>query len=144
MAQAEAAKSGDTTKVGAVIVAEDMGILGTGYNDLPNGIHDTPERRQRPAKYTWTEHAERNAIYASALSGIRLKGASLYTNWFPCADCARAIIQVGIKKVYGTKPDFNDPKWGADFKVVVGMLAEAGVEVIYLKEVRVGRVIREE
>lgn len=133
--------SKDSTKVGCVLVGTHNEILSTGYNGLPRGIDESADngtRLRRPTKYSWTEHAERNAIYNAARNGIRLGGSSIYTNWFPCSDCARAIIQCGIVRVVGTMPD-NHPKYGEDFNIVIKMLAEANIESIYLnKEMHVG------
>jgi dCMP deaminase len=127
--------SKDSTKVGCVIVGTEREILSTGYNGFPRGIQEGQEddpRTQRPVKYQWTEHAERNAIYNAARNGIRLDGASLYTNWFPCSDCSRAIIQSGIKLVAGIEPTYEHPTYGNDFKVSLQMLTEAGVQIVYL------------
>ena len=58
-------------------------------------------RRDRPLKYLWTEHAERNAFYNAARSGISLNGCILYVNSLPpCCDCARGIIQTGIIEIH--------------------------------------------
>ena len=96
-----ASKSKDPkTKIGAIIV-KDRHIVSTGYNGLPIGVNDAIEARsQRPDKYKWYEHGERNAIYAASKFGISTEGATLYTNSLPCADCARGIIQSGIANVY--------------------------------------------
>lgn len=95
-----ASKSKDPkTKIGAIIV-KDKHIVSTGYNGLPIGVDDRiTARTERPEKYKWFEHGERNAIYAAAKFGISTEGAILYTNALPCADCARGIIQSGIKTV---------------------------------------------
>jgi len=70
-----------STKVGAVIVGPDNEIRSTGYNSFVRGINDTiEERQQRPEKYFWFEHAERNAIYCAARHGASLKGYFFYNN----------------------------------------------------------------
>lgn len=136
MAKLVASKSKDRSRrVGCVIVGPDNEVRSVGYNGFPRGIDDTVEaRHQRPDKYKWTEHAERNAIYNSARAGIRTDGCSIYLPWFPCMDCARAIIQSGIKKMVCGEPDLNDPTWGDDFRQGKDMLAEAGVRVKYFCE----------
>jgi len=53
----------------------------------------------------------------------------MYTTMFPCADCARAIIQCGIKKIISPTPDVNHEKWGEHFKAAMVMLEEAKVEI---------------
>ncbi len=95
------------------------------------------DRHERPLKYKWAEHAERNAIYSVARNGgPALKGCKIYVPWFPCVDCSRAIIQAGISALYAYEPDFNDPRWGEDFRISAEMLTEAGVHIVYVpKEV---------
>ncbi len=121
------------TKVGAVIADTDNRIVSTGYNGLPAGCDDDIKSRyERPQKYLWTEHAERNAIYSAAKNGVPLKGCSIYLKWFPCADCARAIIQSGITKVVCTQPDLDTPKWGEHFKIALDMFHEIGIQIVYI------------
>lgn len=85
-----------STQTGCVIVGPRKEIVSTGWNGSPRGcIYDEGEQT-RPEKYFYMEHAERNAIYNAASS---LVGCKLYVGWHPCADCARAIIQVGIIEV---------------------------------------------
>lgn len=89
-----------STKVGAVVVNDRHVDLVRGWNGFPRGVNDDVEARHaRPAKYVWTEHAERNAIYNAASEGIALRGTTLYCTHMPCADCARGIIQAGITRV---------------------------------------------
>lgn len=127
--------SSDTsTKVGAVIVGEDNEILSAGYNGFPRGVVESIDRKERPMKYLYTEHAERNAIYNAARAGIRLKGSTLYMNYYPlpCADCARAIIQAGIVRIIG--PDIPFPgvgqQWKEHMQESETMLREAGVRLV--------------
>lgn len=113
-----------STKVGAVIVDRDRIPRSMGYNGFPRGIDDTiEERHDRPAKYLWTEHAERNAIYNFARPYF--KGTVLYSTHPPCADCARAIVQVGISevRVVGTL----DNRWNESTQVAALMFEEAGI-----------------
>jgi dCMP deaminase len=124
-----------STKVGAVIVNDDNIILSVGYNGFCRGCDDTKEERhERPAKYKYTEHAERNAIYNANRLMVCLKGAKIYIPWFPCTDCARAIIQSGIRTVVVPAPNFQDERWGEDFKVSVELFEETGVNVIHYEE----------
>lgn len=90
----------ESTHLGCVIAGENNEIRSVGYNCFPRYIDDDrPERQERPEKYFWFEHAERNAIYNAAFAGISLKDCTAYVTGMPCADCARALIQSGIKKV---------------------------------------------
>lgn len=89
-------------------------------------------RHERPIKYKWTEHAERNAIYNAARHGIALNGSRIYLPWYPCMDCARAVIQAGITEMVCIAPNFADARWGEDFKLVDEMVKEAGLHVRYV------------
>ena len=101
-----------STKVGAVIVGDDHILRAIGYNGFPRGVDDEAEdRHERPLKYRWTEHAERNAIYNAARIGVSLDDCTMYVAWFPCMDCARAIVQAGIARLVAIKPDVNHSSW---------------------------------
>ncbi len=122
-------QSKDTrTQVGAIIVRNGHFVIGA-CNELPNGVRDTPERRAKPAKYFFTEHAERNAVLLAARYGYRIDGCVMYQTWFPCADCARAIIQSGIVRLVCQKPDFEDKRWGNSFIASMDMLQEAKIVI---------------
>jgi dCMP deaminase len=115
-------------KTGCVIVNQFHdgfeAIVVVGRNEFPRGV--TP-RLERPAKYTFMEHAERNAIYDAARHGIVLYGATIYLTWFPCAECARAIVCSGIKKLVGYEPDWNEERYG--FNEARTILEEGGVKI---------------
>ena len=122
-----------STQLGCVIVGPDKEIRSTGYNSFPRGIDDHAEcRHERPEKYLWTEHAERNAIYAAAKVGTPLDGCTAYVSWIPCMDCARGLVQAGIKRVVGMKFREDDPKWGGDFKKVEILFKEANVTLEFI------------
>jgi dCMP deaminase len=123
--------SKDTSRrVGCVIVGPDNEIRATGFNGFPRGVDDTKAgRHDRPTKYLWTEHAERNAIYNAVRSGASLIGCRMYVPWFPCMDCARAIVQVGIKEIVAMPPDLNDPQWGLDFAAAIELFEETNIKV---------------
>jgi dCMP deaminase len=120
-------------QVGCIIVAPDNTVRAIGFNGFPRGLNDDDEsRHSRPVKYRWTEHAERNAIYAAAKNGIPLTGCRMYLPWFPCVDCARAIIQAGLAELICKMPDLSDPQWGEDFQFSREMLGEASITVRFL------------
>jgi dCMP deaminase len=125
-----------STKVGALITEEDGSPLSWGYNGFPRGANDNPDdRHERPLKYLWTEHAERNAIYNAARRGIKLLGSRMYTTLFCCPDCSRAVIQAGIKKVFIAKEAFDEENprvkaWLENWPLSKQMFEECGVEVI--------------
>lgn len=127
----------ESTKTGAIVVGPDREIRATGYNGIVRGVDDNlPERQERPTKYDFFEHAERNVVYNACLTGTSLKGCVLYATHYPCTDCARAIIQTGIKLVVTNKIiiDENTPKqtWRDKLNYSKEMFLEAGVEVLEL------------
>lgn len=120
-------------QVGCILVAPDNSVRSIGFNGFPRGLNDDQnDRHERPSKYLWTEHAERNAIYAAARNGIPLAGCRVYLPWFPCVDCARAIVQAGLIELICFEPDITDVQWGEGFKVSLELLEEAGVRVRFL------------
>lgn len=120
-------------KVGCVIIGPRNDVRATGFNGFPRGVDDdTTHRHKRPAKYAWTEHAERNAIYNAAAAGTVLAGCRVYVPWYPCIDCARAIVQSGIIELIGFEPDWHDPKWAGDFELTQELFDEVGLTVRFL------------
>ena len=120
------------TQIGAVIVGPDREIVSTGYNSFPRGIDDSvPQRQERPEKYYWFEHAERNAIYNAARIGVSTKGCTMYlTCGIPCSDCCRGIINAGIKSIYCEREGgAKGEKWEEHSKRSLQMFKEAGVDV---------------
>lgn len=123
------------TKLGAVIVDKENTILSVGYNGFCRNANDNiKERYERPKKYLYTEHAERNAIYNAVRSGISLKDGMIYVPLFPCVDCARGIINSGIKKLVTYEPDFGHDRWGESFRVSYEILKECGVTIEYFSD----------
>jgi dCMP deaminase len=124
------------TKVGAAMYnPATRSILTLGFNGFPRGVNDEIDaRHERPVKLLWTEHAERNLIYNAAREGLRTDGKGIALDWFPCADCARAIVQSGFVEMVAHAPDFDDDRWGESFKVSLAILEEGGVKIIYLPE----------
>lgn len=126
------------TQTGTVIVKKKK-ILVKGANHTPEKVDLTIERKERPLKYSFIEHAERNAIYDAAKKGIKLEGSILYTPWFPCAECARAIIQAGIEEIINHKEMEelstkhmkligNENLWDTSQYYALQMFTEAGVK----------------
>lgn len=128
-----AMKSEDTsTHSGAVIVNDFQRAVSFGYNGLPTGVLNTPDKNIRPDKYLYYEHAERNAIY----NAEKIEpGCRIYVNFFPCTDCARGIIQKRIKEViyhaeFTAIGDASGGKeWTKDEVASRDMLIEAGVKI---------------
>ena len=105
IAKLSAGRSKDpSTQVGACIVSENNRILSIGYNGAPNNFNDDEfpwNREGKPVetKYLYVCHAEENAIDNYPGSRKDLKGARIYVDLFPCNECAKDIIQAGIKEV---------------------------------------------
>jgi len=91
------------TKVGAVIVNDLKQVLSLGYNGFPRGVRDEDARYiDRTCKHAFVVHAERNAL-DNAFTDVR--GSYMYVTHFPCNDCAKGIVQKGIKKLFTPPPD---------------------------------------
>ena len=117
------------TQVDAVIVDENNRVVSIGYNGFPSGVSDDefPWGREGgvlDTKYAFVVHAELNAILNSQRS---VRGCSLYVSLFPCNECAKAIIQAGIRRII-----FESDKYdGADTNIASKrMLRAAGVELV--------------
>lgn len=115
-----------STQVGACIVNDDNVIVGTGYNGWPRGIEndDLPWAREGSVletKYAFVVHAEANAITNASIS---LKSCRIYVALFPCNECAKLIIQSGIKEVV-----YMSNKHAAldSFKAAPVMFEKAGI-----------------
>lgn len=128
-----------STRVGSVIVGPDREVRSTGFNGLPRGIVDTPERlNDSVLKNRLVVHGEMNAILAAARVGIPLKGCTLYLAamnavtgvcWGgpPCCRCTVELIQAGITQVV-TWPFKDMPsKWAEDIAFAKTLLVEAGI-----------------
>ncbi len=119
-----------STQNGACLVAPNQGIVCFGANHFPKGVEYTPERLERPLKYTFVAHAETNAIFAACRKGVRTEGLIMVCPWFACCECGKAIIQAGITKVIGHKKIFDSTpeRWKTSIDAAFEMFAEAGVE----------------
>lgn len=128
------------TQVGCCIVSQDNKILSMGYNGLPTGCSDDEFPWEREGdnpletKYVYTVHSELNAILN--YRGGSLEGAKLYVSLFPCNECAKAIIQSGIKEVIYDCNKYQDT---ASVQASMRMFDAAGVR--YHQYHRTGRTI---
>lgn len=134
LAYKAAEASGDlSTQNGAILVDPRTGdVVSGGCNDIHAPVADSPERRQRPLKYAFTEHAERTAILRCARFGVPTDGLVMYAPWLACADCGRAIVYAGIRKVVRHRiPQHAErPDWAASIAAADEMFREAVVEVV--------------
>jgi len=123
------------TKIGAIIVGEDNEVLSTGYNSFPRGLADNVDSRQeRPEKYFYMIHAEANSIVNAARIGVSIKNSKLYlTCGIPCAECAKLIINSGIREIYckNTNNDVKGEQWDESKRKSLEMLIECDVKVNY-------------
>ena len=118
------------TQVGACIVDKNNRILSVGYNGFPNGCADDlfPWAREGDVldtKYAFVAHSELNAILN--YRGGNLEGSRIYVSLFPCNECAKAIIQAGIKEVIYDSDKYNNTPTNIAAKK---MFAAAGVKCI--------------
>jgi len=121
-------------KIGAVIIGSNNQIVSCGYNGFPRGIEDLPERlNNREIKYKYIVHAEANAIYNALENGAQLRNCTIYVSGLPvCHECAKAIIQCGIKRVVSdTLPNDN---WTESGNLAIEMFKEADIEVDFITE----------
>ena len=123
-----------STQVGACIVNEEKRIVGTGYNGFPHGISDSDPNfswgktgKLLETKYPFVVHAEQNAILNSTKN---LRNCTIYVGLFPCNECAKSIIQSGIKKVMY----LSDKHKKTDSTIASKMLFNAaGIEYVKLQ-----------
>ena len=94
-----------STKVGAIAVSDQGGVIAQGYNGFPRGVVDAHSRLlDKETKYKYIVHAEMNCIYNAAYQGSCLVGSTMYVHGLPvCHECAKGIIQSGIIRVVSPK-----------------------------------------
>jgi dCMP deaminase len=121
-------------KIGAVAVGAKGQVLAQGYNGFPRGIDDSQERyNDRERKYGLVVHAEMNVIYNATYNGISLDGATLYVTGLPvCSECAKGIIQVGIRRVVIDEIDIPGP-WQDSWLKTKEMFNECNLQWDFVK-----------
>jgi dCMP deaminase len=118
-----------STKLGSVIVDSKKRVVSVGYNGFPRGVEDLEERyNDRPTKYLFVAHAERNALDNAPMM---VDGCTLYVTLEPCVECAKSIIQKGIKRVV-TYPTTREDMF--NWNIARQMFEESGVELIYVEK----------
>ena len=131
VAQLSALRSKDpSTQVGACIVNKNKRIIGIGYNGFPSGCSDDELPWEREGefletKYPYVCHAEMNAITNSS-NKPELEGATMYVSLFPCNECAKLIVQVGITEVVYLSDKYRDNEVFVASRKIFGM---AGVKL---------------
>ena len=121
-------------KIGAIAVGSQGQILAQGYNGFPRGIEDLSFRYEnREEKYKLVVHAEMNVIYNASYNGVSLNDSTLYVYGLPvCHECAKGIIQVGIKNVIMSKKVLPiDPRWQDSWWTTQQLFKESGVSYAF-------------
>lgn len=120
-------------QIGAVAVGSKGQVLAQGFNGFPRGIRDNPSRySDRNLKYKLVVHAEMNVIYNATYNGVSLNDSTLYVHGLPvCSDCAKGIIQVGIKRVVMPTQEVPD-HWKESWEFTQSMFREAGVNYEFI------------
>ena len=124
-----------STGVGAVAIGERGQVLAQGYNGFPRRVEESPERlNNRETKYQYVVHAEMNCIYNAGYNGAKLDGSTLYVYGLPvCNECAKGIIQVGIRRVVVPIFDTELPdRWQVSILGTKRMFKEAGIQYDFL------------
>jgi len=115
--------------VGCVIVSPSKQIVSTGFNGLPRGVEDRPDRLERPVKYDLVVHAELNAIVQCARNGVSPIGSALYSTFFPCIQCTLAIVQAGVAEIVTYEVTDDDRRWHESIAKSESVYREAGIPV---------------
>lgn len=132
LAYEEARYSTDrSTQNGAMIVNQGY-IIGSGSNHFPRGVAETDARMVRPTKYLYVVHAEAEAVYDAARRGNSTDGATMYSPWAACNECAKSIIEAGIVRVVVHKEaiEQSHSQWSDPIRIALEMFQEAGVEYV--------------
>jgi dCMP deaminase len=127
-----------STQNGAILI--DSGYaqgfyMGSGCNKFPDRVVQSADRWERPKKYSFIEHAERNALFDAAKKGLMLNRTpelTLVCPWAACADCARAMIQMGVRRLVTHKSMHDLPalRWSESIQYAFEMFKEAELEVV--------------
>lgn len=130
--QANIFSNDENRKVCALFIEPiSLHIISSGVNSFPVGIKETKTKWGKPQKYRYVCHAELNAIYNACKNGISLNNSICVVNFHPCSECAKGLIQCGIRELYTYSPDFNHNTYGEDFMYAVEMLKDAEIDVYY-------------
>lgn len=119
-----------STQCGACVYTEDGLFLAAACNDFTKGVRPSAERLERPLKYSFIEHAERGAIFASCFMSESPR--IMVAPWAACTECARAIVQSGIHTLVRHKQasDRSPKRWVESIGFADKLLADGGVEVL--------------
>ena len=118
-----------SSKIGAIAVGSKGQVLAQGYNGFPRGIEDSEIRfENKELKYKYVVHAEMNLIYNASYNGVSLDGSTVYVTGLPvCSECAKGLIQVGVREVIMPTQEDTTDKWVESFQLSKELFEEAGV-----------------
>jgi dCMP deaminase len=116
-------------KIGAIAVGAKGQVLAQGYNGFPRGIsHSSKRLKDRDLKYKYVVHAEMNLIYNASYNGVSLDDSTVYVTGLPvCSECAKGLIQVGVRQVIMPIQEDTPEKWKDSFEFTKELFEEAGV-----------------
>lgn len=130
------------TKVGCVCIEPNsLHIKSFGYNGFPRKLVENETKWSKDNKYPYVVHAEMNMICNASLNGVSLQNSILITTMFPCNECAKLLIQSGIKTIISKKPNMSSSKWGESFKISQDMFKELNIEIIILEDDEINEII---
>jgi deoxycytidylate deaminase len=120
------------TQVGCVLTLPNMGVVLSSWNHVLPVLEAAGYPRKTSDKGYCTEHAERAIIYKSIHNGLPISGLTLYCTWASCAECARTLIQFGIKRVVTLNAllERTPYRWRDSITAGGDMLRDAGVELV--------------
>lgn len=134
--------SKDTTKVGCIFInKENLSILSLGYNGFIREAPEPVERWTRPEKYKFVIHSELNGIINAARCGIKLDKSIAIVTMFPCSECTKSLIQVGISALIAIKPDLVNSRWCESFKLSQQLLKESNIKLMLFEQSVLAEVI---
>lgn len=131
----EALNSPDpSTQNGAILISGSYSYLGRGFNHFPSGVDPQYWHGDKEAKYARVVHAEVSAILAAARNGLRTGGSTLVCPWAACSNCAKHIVDAGVKRLvrcsWANSGVTTGSHWYADCEIGDDIMASGGVEVV--------------
>ena len=118
-----------STQNAAFLIDDNYNIIDRQVNKIPPGTYYREDQWERPKKYYLIEHAERYVIFNTAYKGISTKDLIMVCPFCACADCARAIVLSGIKRVVRLKNNIIHPRWVESVNIGDEIMKENGVEI---------------
>jgi len=120
------------TQVGSVLVVPKGGVLLSSYNNVPPTIKLTNTNLLSKSKNFCTEHAERSVLFKALKNALPVDGLHLYCTWAACAECSRAIIDFGIRRVVTFRKlvEKTNPNWQDSVLAGLQMMNDSGIELV--------------